>query len=595
MTPLALAISRALIHFVWQGAIAGLFFWIVLHLLRQRSANVRYVVGCAAMIVLALLPLITAAVLYSRPSNSRPGVATANIEQSEPQALPAVISQRGLWFSALQSWALPIWSVGVIAFSIRLILGYRHAFILRRRGRPADDSVGAVVMRLAQLMSVRRPMRVLISSMADSPSVVGWLRPVILLPTATLMGLTPLQLEAILAHEIAHVRRYDYLVNMLQMVVETLLFYHPAVWWTSKRIRLERELCCDDLAVRFSGNALRYARALTRLEKMRLTTPQVAMASTGGPLLYRIQRIVGVSAKEYGSSRLPVVVAIGLAVLCLSLNVNWVKGQDAPGVKVDLGSSSVIHRSPVRYPEEAQKKGATGIVQLEVKLDATGNVADAHVLSGPEELRKPSLESVLNWHFTREAANGTRLISISFTEAGKQVQIGEGGKVLQPPAYTSIVVGKNVTLESESGSVQAELVKIESGQLTRRQQLEREMGALRREIEQASGDANRVQEMKARLEDLRKEFEQTPLPNFSVNRTIVGRTVSGINTSALSDQVSGDLIARLPVREGDTISNKLMEETMAAIRSYDEHLRSEFVRKGEDKVELLIWTPESRR
>ena len=595
MTPLALAISRALIHFVWQGAIAGLFFWIVLHLLRQRSANVRYVVGCAAMIVLALLPLITAAVLYSRPSNSRPGVATANIEQSEPQALPAVISQRGLWFSALQSWALPIWSVGVIAFSIRLILGYRHAFILRRRGRPADDSVGAVVMRLAQLMSVRRPMRVLISSMADSPSVVGWLRPVILLPTATLMGLTPLQLEAILAHEIAHVRRYDYLVNMLQMVVETLLFYHPAVWWTSKRIRLERELCCDDLAVRFSGNALRYARALTRLEKMRLTTPQVAMASTGGPLLYRIQRIVGVSAKEYGPSRLPVVVAIGLAVLCLSLNVNWVKGQDAPGVKVDLGSSSVIHRSPVRYPEEAQKKGATGIVQLEVKLDATGNVADAHVLSGPEELRKPSLESVLNWHFTREAANGTRLISISFTEAGKQVQIGEGGKVLQPPAYTSIVVGKNVTLESESGSVQAELVKIESGQLTRRQQLEREMGALRREIEQASGDANRVQEMKARLEDLRKEFEQTPLPNFSVNRTIVGRTVSGINTSALSDQVSGDLIARLPVREGDTISNKLMEETMAAIRSYDEHLRSEFVRKGEDKVELLIWTPESRR
>jgi TonB family protein len=596
MTPLALAISRALIHFVWQGAIAGLFFWIVLHLLRQRSANVRYVVGCAAMIVLALLPLVTAEVLYSRLSNSRPGVATANIEQSEPQALPAVISQRELWFSALQSWALPIWSVGVIAFSIRLILGYRHAFILRRRGRPANDSVGAVVMRLAKLMSVRRPMRVLISSMADSPSVVGWLRPVILLPTATLMGLTPLQLESILAHEIAHVRRYDYLVNMLQMVVETLLFYHPAVWWMSKRIRLERELCCDDLAVRFSGNALRYARALTRLEKMRLTTPQVAMASTGGPLLYRIQRIVGVRAKEYGPSRLPVVVAIGLAVLCLSLNVNWVKGQDAPGVKVDLGSSSVIHRSPVRYPEEAQKKGATGIVQLEVKLDATGSVADAHVLSGPEELRKPALESVLNWHFTREAANGTRLISISFTEAGKQVQIGEGGgKVVQPPAFESFVVEGKVVLESNGRRIQAEQAKIENGQLTRRQQLEREIGALRREIEQASGDANKVQEMKARLEDLRKEFEQTPLPNFSVNRTIVGRTVSGINTSALSDQVSADLIARLPVREGDTISTKLMEETMAAIRSYDEHLRSEFVRKGEDKVELLIWTPESRR
>jgi TonB family protein len=597
MTPLALAISRALIHFVWQGAIAGLFFWMTLHGLRHRSANVRYVVSCAAMIVLALLPLITAAVLYSRPAISQPGVATANIEQAVPQAVPAMISQRALWFSALQSWALPIWSVGVIAFSIRLIFGYRHAFILRRRGRPANDSVVAVVMRLAKLMGVHRPMRVLISSMTDSPSVVGWLRPVILLPTATLIGLTPLQLESILAHEIAHVRRYDYLVNMLQMVVETLLFYHPAVWWTSKRIRLERELCCDDLAVRFSGNALRYARALTRLEKMRLTAPQVAMASTGGPLLYRIQRIVGINTKEYGPSRMPVVVAIGLAVLCFSLNVSWVKGQDAPGVKVDVGPAAVIHRSPVQYPEAAQKKGVTGTVQLEVKLDATGSVADAHVLSGPEELRKSALESVLNWHFTREAANGTRLINISFSDAGKQVQVGEP-HIFEGRVYTSVSTdnGKTVVLESNAWRVQAEQAKIESGELTRRQQLEREMGALRREIEQAAATApNDVQQMKARLEDLRKEFEQTPLPNFSVNRTIVGRTVSGINTSALSDQVSADLIARLPVREGDTISTKLMEETMAAIRSYDEHLRSEFVRKGEDKVELLIWTPESRR
>src|SRR5262249_16695356 len=158
-------------------------------------------------------------------------------------------------------------------------------------------------------MRVSRRIAVLISEMTESPSVVGWIRPVILLPTATLMGLTPLQLEAILAHEIGHIRRYDYLINMLQMVVETLFFYHPAVWWISRRIRVERELCCDDLAVRFSGNALRYARALTTLEKLRSRVPRVAMASTGGPLLYRIQRLVGVPTKEYGASRFPTVIA----------------------------------------------------------------------------------------------------------------------------------------------------------------------------------------------------------------------------------------------------------------------------------------------
>jgi TonB family protein len=283
-------------------------------------------------------------------------------------------------------------------------------------------------------------------------------------------------------------------------------------------------------------------------------------------------------------------VAIGLAVLCFALNVSWVKGQDAPGVKVDVGTASVIHRSPVRYPEAAQKQGVTGTVQLEVKLDATGSVYDAHVLSGPEELRKPALESVLNWHFTREAANGTRLINIAFSDAGKQVQVGE------PRAFKSVVLEGNVIVESDGQKVQAEAAKIYYGELTRRQQLEREMGAVRRDIEQASAnDQGSVEALKAKLALLRAEFELTPLPNLSLNRSIIGRTVAGINASALSDQVGNDLIARLPVREGDTVSAKLMEETMAAVRSYDEHLRAEFVRKGDDKVELLIWAPNTQR
>jgi TonB family protein len=592
MTPLALAISRALIHFVWQGAIAGLLLSMVLYAMRQRSANVRYIVSCAAMLILALLPLITTVVLYSRPAASRS--ATANIEQSVAPAVPAVVSQRTLWISALQAWALPIWSAGVIVFSIRLILGYRHAFILRRRGRPAVDSVVGVVMRLSRLMGVHRPVRVLISSMTDSPSVVGWVRPVILLPTATLIGLTPLQLESILAHEIAHIRRYDYLVNMLQMLVETLLFYHPAVWWTSKRIRLERELCCDDLAVRFSGNALRYARALTRLEKMRLTTPEVAMASTGGPLLYRIQRLVGVSTKEYGPSRLPVLVAIGLAVLCFSLNVSWVKGQDAPGVKVDLGASSVVHRSPVQYPEAAQKKSVTGTVQLEVKLDASGNVVDAHVLSGPEELRKASLESVLNWHFTREAANGTRLITISFSDAGKQVQVSEPhvfGGVLKSFVIDSN--GSRALAEQERGV--AEQAKIENGELTRRQQLERDIAASRSQIEVAAAtNQSNVQELKARLDALKRELELTPFVRRS-NESNAGRSIRAIRTPGLADNVRSDLLSHLPIREGDRITPMLIEETVGAVRSYDEHLRAEFVGADDSQVDLQIWTPETRR
>ena len=118
--------------------------------------------------------------------------------------------------------------------------------------------------------------------MVDVPTVVGWLRPAVILPVAALANLSPAQVEAVLAHELAHIRRHDYLVNLFQTLAETLLFYHPAVWWLSARIRTEREHCCDDVAVAVSGDAVGYARALAELEAWRVGTPGMALAATGG-------------------------------------------------------------------------------------------------------------------------------------------------------------------------------------------------------------------------------------------------------------------------------------------------------------------------
>src|SRR5205814_4150217 len=125
---------------------------------------------------------------------------------------------------------------------------------------------------------------------AQVPAVVGWVRPIVLVPASVFTGLTAEQIEALLAHELAHVRRHDYLINLLQTVTETLFFYHPAVWWVSRAIRNERENCCDDLAVEICGNTLAYVRALTDLEQMRQGMPRLAMAADGGSLLSRVQR-----------------------------------------------------------------------------------------------------------------------------------------------------------------------------------------------------------------------------------------------------------------------------------------------------------------
>lgn len=151
---------------------------------------------------------------------------------------------------------------------------------------------------LAQKIDLRGRVTLLESALAETPLVIGWLRPAILIPAGLLAGLPAAQAEAILLHELAHIARRDYLVNLLQAAVEGLLFYHPAVWWVSHVIRRERELCCDDRVIAIVGDATAYAQALAALEQHRY---QLALASTGGPLMYRIHRLLGRPASRFAS------------------------------------------------------------------------------------------------------------------------------------------------------------------------------------------------------------------------------------------------------------------------------------------------------
>ncbi len=141
---------------------------------------------------------------------------------------------------------------------------------------------------MAERLRVTRQVKLVESALVEVPAVIGWLRPVILLPASAMTGLTTEQLEALLAH----VRRHDYLINLLQTVVETLLFYHPAVWWVSHRIRVEREHCCDDLAAGVCGDRLSYAQALVAMEELRAPKIGLAMSSSGGSLLTRVARLI---------------------------------------------------------------------------------------------------------------------------------------------------------------------------------------------------------------------------------------------------------------------------------------------------------------
>ena len=227
-------------------------------------------------------------------------------------------------------------------------------------------------------MGIVRPLRVLLSALTDGPSVVGWLRPVILFPPAALMNLSPSQLEAVLAHELAHIRRQDYLVNLLQTIAETLFFYQPAIWWVSSRIRHERELCCDDIVVETCGDPVGYARALTQLERSRIISPELGMATTAGPLMHRIRRLTGV-AEYQPASRLSAVVAMSLALLCFVLNVHWAKAQPQSGSEPEVRKDAIWVDS-VKYGDlsvDARARGkmtTTSTAVLDLPSAVSGGV-----------------------------------------------------------------------------------------------------------------------------------------------------------------------------------------------------------------------------
>ena len=187
----------------------------------------------------------------------------------------------------------------------------------------------AAADRVATQLGLSTLVRVVESRLVDTPTAVGWLRPVVLLPIAALTNLSPVQVEAILAHELAHIRRHDYLVNVMQTLAETLLFYHPAVWWVSRRIRAEREHCCDDVALTVCDDRVTYARALAELEAGRTRSPRLALAATQGPLIGRVRRVLQVRTGHESRS---LSWAVSLAVtLVVALGASEILPYAVPG------------------------------------------------------------------------------------------------------------------------------------------------------------------------------------------------------------------------------------------------------------------------
>jgi uncharacterized protein (TIGR03435 family) len=306
-------LGMTLLHFLWQGAIIVAVYAVVRKCCARTGPNARYGLACAALTAMAIAPLATWMLLEGPAAESVAAtfaapMSAARIEPARFSFLsPPGDAERAMpaefltWPQPFFSWIVAIWLIGATAFSLRLLLGWIFAQRLRSTMvRPASAEWQRTLDRLKACISVSRPVRLLVSGLLQTPAVIGWLRPIVLVPAGALAGLPAEQIEALLLHELAHIRRHDYLVNILQSAVEAVFFYHPAVWWISSHMRAERELCCDDTAVSITGDAVVYARALAELDSARASQSPV-MAANAGSLAGRIARLLGQSS----SSRRP--------------------------------------------------------------------------------------------------------------------------------------------------------------------------------------------------------------------------------------------------------------------------------------------------
>src|SRR5262245_43909293 len=293
---LVATLGWTLLHFLWQGAIAGVLFGLALALTSRGSALIRYRVACVFLAVLGACPVIT--FIWLSPEQAAGTAAALKAPVTMIMLTSAAASAANDWRVLIDPW-LPwtvlVWAAGVTFMTGRLLVEWREVRRLTQLDiKPLSAEWQRRVARLRDSLGVRRTVSVLQSARVNVPLVIGWLKPVILVPVGAFVGLTPTQLELILMHELAHIRRNDYLVNLIQVVVETLLFYHPVVRWVSRVLREERENCCDDLVVASSGDALGYARALTELAGAQSLALQTSVGSDGGKLMNRIKRIVAV-------------------------------------------------------------------------------------------------------------------------------------------------------------------------------------------------------------------------------------------------------------------------------------------------------------
>ena len=447
----------------------------------------------------------------------------------------------------------------------------------------ADDRFLSSAAGLKGLPNLR------LSADIASPVTFGFLKPVILLPTG-FPNLNARIRAAILAHECLHVRRRDWLFTLIEEIVRAAFWFHPAIWWLLGEIQLAREQVVDRASVEMTQSREEYVDALLAIAGV---PPRLDLAPA--PLFLRKRhlkhRVVSI-LKEVRMSKKHSISALA-AGLCILAAACWlVTGTfplaaapqavaDGPGVSVDLGGAALMHRLSVAYPAAAQTGRIEGTVVLQATVDSAGNVTDARVMSGPEELRKTAIQSVLQWHFVRGGSN-TRQVTIAFQLPAENTQ---PAPAVKPQVIEGELPAPNA--QPSSGAPLAGRLFVSPAQPPAESDALKALDAQQQALMNQMRDANARQDRQA-MQDLMKQNIELSEKRLALEKIVT------IGTTGLSDQVRADLLATLPVHVGDAPTAENIAKLRDAVKQFDEHLTvSTLPTPSRDEVEVQIVAPGS--
>ena len=448
-----------LIHFLWQGLLLAALLQVVLPLCR--SAVARHNWALATLAAMCLAPLATFVWLRGQESSD---IALAS--GTMPQGMEMGFGGFGpeSFLASWTGWLVDFWLAGIVLLSLRALGGLVLAQRLRQNSFAlCDELLLQRFHRLQRQVGVSRPVQFLQTQLVTAPVIIGWLKPAILIPVSAITGLAPQQLDALILHELAHIRRLDAFINLTLVMVETVLFYHPAIWWVSRQIRNEREYCCDDFAVAHCGEAATYVEALTSLAIAR-AVPAFALSASGGALKYRVARLL-VAPSDSRSFSLSAIA--GLAFLSLVLGTVATAQTNAqvnkPHFEIRVVDESV-DKDTLQGPKGDDRvrmakpdKGMPELLWLKREGQIDGDaLAEAHVNTSHD--RKPVIEFTLTSSARNQFAEMTR------NNIGHRLAVVVNGRVITAPIVMEPMLGGrgqitgDFTTEAQANALVAEMM-----------------------------------------------------------------------------------------------------------------------------------------